>query len=347
MAKKPKDVWGIPIPSASDVVSFLNNAVNAGRVASGDKQAVTPGDAGVRTLGRGISLTNDYLNPYANTTKQLLGMAAGNEGAQAKFAKSLARDVAITGAGAGIGVGAVKGVKAAQEAGLGARAVNAVTGKKIIVVGTKSNPVVESITKTEYMGDIYNFANDNSVTKGKFLPTVPGVVREPQTIFSELKDTPVRWGWDPAKSRSMRELTEDVTEYSNRWYSQGNMVPRDLPGGGRTIDFRGYFTPEIAIAKVPKSSVRYEPVMPKWTSTDEQIAAVEELLAGKGSVNNPVFRSGAVASTSPAKIVSTVSPVMPKGKHTVLPYSYTKPLDVVERELAKAIKRAGGRLPKK
>ena len=136
MAKKPKDVWGLPIPSASDVVSFLNNAVNAGRVASGDKQAVTPGDAGVRTLGMGISKTNDYLNPYANTTKQLLGMAAGNEGAQAKFAKSLARDVAITGAAVGVGNVANKAITAAAKTGVPSRLKNAITGDAILVHGS-------------------------------------------------------------------------------------------------------------------------------------------------------------------------------------------------------------------
>jgi hypothetical protein len=133
---KPKDVWGLPIPSASDVVSFLNNAVNVGRLASGDKQAVTPGDAGVRTLGMGISKTNDYLNPYANTTKQLLGMAAGNEGAQAKFAKSLARDVAITGAAVGAGKVAGKAIAAVANTGAPARLKNAITGDAILVHGS-------------------------------------------------------------------------------------------------------------------------------------------------------------------------------------------------------------------
>jgi len=136
MARKPKDVWGIPIPSASDVVSFLNNAVNVGRTASGDKQAMTPGDAGVRTMGRGVSLVNDYINPYANTTKQLLGVAAGNPGAEAKFAKSLARDVAITGAAVGLGAAAGKAVKATQQSGIPARLKNAITGDAILVHGS-------------------------------------------------------------------------------------------------------------------------------------------------------------------------------------------------------------------
>jgi hypothetical protein len=136
MAPKPKDIWGVPIPSPKDVVNYLNNAVNQGRIASGDKAAILPGDQGVRNLGRGISMTNDYLNPYANTTKQLLGMAAGNPGAEAKFAKSLARDVAITGAAVGLGAVAGKAVKATQQSGIPARLKNAITGDAILVHGS-------------------------------------------------------------------------------------------------------------------------------------------------------------------------------------------------------------------
>ena len=155
MARKPKDIWGIPFPDANDVVSYLNNAVNQGRVASGDKAAVLPGDQGVRNLGRGISMTNDYLNPYANTTKQLLGMAAGNEGAQEKFAKSLATDVAITAAGVGIGAGAIKGVKAAQKAGLPARVANKVKGETILIHGSpdRNLPVIEPRTGSNRLPD--------------------------------------------------------------------------------------------------------------------------------------------------------------------------------------------------
>lgn len=136
MARRPKDIWGLPFPSAQDVVSFMNNAVNQGRIASGDKAAVLPGDQGVRNLGRGISTTNDFLNPYANTTKQLLGMAAGNEGAREKFAKSLAGDVAITAAAGGVGVGLGKGVKAVEQSGFPARIGNMIKNEQVFVHGS-------------------------------------------------------------------------------------------------------------------------------------------------------------------------------------------------------------------
>lgn len=134
MAPKPRDIWGLPSPS--DVVDFLNKAVNQGRIASGDKAAILPGDQGVRNLGRGISVTNDFLNPYANTTKQLLGMAAGNEAAREKFAKSLARDVAITGAAVGLGKVANKAVTAVANTGAPARLKNAIMGDAILVHGS-------------------------------------------------------------------------------------------------------------------------------------------------------------------------------------------------------------------
>jgi hypothetical protein len=205
---KPKDVWGLPIPSASDVVSFLNNAVNAGRVASGDKQAITPGDAGVRTLGRGISLTNDYLNPYANTTKQLLGMAAGNEGAQAKFAKSLARDVAITGAAVGLGKVANKAVTAAAATGVPSRLKNAITGDAILLHGSP-------------------------------MPNLKAI--EPRAGSARFPNDKVAFGWNPKEylPNNPSLLTNNAVRYtgtltSNQAAGLGNIrgsMPAPSPGG--------------------------------------------------------------------------------------------------------------------
>jgi hypothetical protein len=138
MAKKPKDIWGI---SGQDVIDFMNRTVRTGQVASGDREAL-PGTAdsylNVREVGKAISQVNDLANPYANTTKQLLGMASGNPGAEAKFAKSLATETAILAAGVGIGKAAGVGVKAAQKSGLTARAYNAATGQKVLLSGRKT-----------------------------------------------------------------------------------------------------------------------------------------------------------------------------------------------------------------
>jgi hypothetical protein len=152
MARKPKDVWGIPLPSPKDVVDYFNNAVSQARTASGDSQA-KPGtsDFAVRNLGRGVSMINDSVNPYANTTKQLLGVVAGNPDAEAKFAKSLAKDIAITAAGVGVGKVAGKGITAAQKAtqtnpNVKAAIARATSIPESISYAAKTNPSVKAAT---------------------------------------------------------------------------------------------------------------------------------------------------------------------------------------------------------
>jgi len=214
---------------------------------------------------------------------------------------------------------------------------NIVQGKKVVVIGTKSDDVFRGTDKRGYEKWI-----SNPISKGDILPTISGVVKPPQTIYPTLKETAVRWGFDPSKSKSMRELTESVTDYTNRWYGQSNLTNKN-----NRLEFGGWTTPEIAITKIPKSALSYEPVMPNYPMTDAQDKAIKAITRGVGSVNNPVFRSGAVASTSPAKVVSTVSPVLQNINALGAKYGARKSVDVVERELMKAIKRAGGKVPKK
>ena len=90
-----KDVWGIPIPDAKDVVSYINSAMNTLLIASGDKPALTPGEAGVRRGGEAVSYLNSAINPFAETSKKLIGQAAGKPGANKALAKSVGVDVAV------------------------------------------------------------------------------------------------------------------------------------------------------------------------------------------------------------------------------------------------------------
>jgi hypothetical protein len=109
VADKPK---GLDLPSPSDVVNWASGIVAAGRMAAGQTQAVTPGDKGVRTMGQGISMANNMLNPYSNTTKKLLGFAVNQDRKSLNaLSKSAAVDALVT--GAAIGVGKVVG-KSAQ-----------------------------------------------------------------------------------------------------------------------------------------------------------------------------------------------------------------------------------------
>jgi len=203
----------------------------------------------------------------------------------------------------------VLGVKAGVSKGAGAiksgRVVNPIAAVKNIV---NREQVIVVGTSTGYP---------------TIVPTVPNVVNQYQQLYPKLKNTPVRWGFDPAQTRSARELTESVSQYSDRW----------LPNS------------EIVVGRVPKSSVNNEPVMPGWGITTKQQDAIYKIRQGNLSeINNPSFRSGAVASTSPAKIVSRVSPIIPRSKP---PTNQRKPLDVLEQELIRAIRRAGGKVPKK
>lgn len=191
MARKPKDIWGLPFPSAQDVVSFMNNAVNQGRIASGDKAAFLPGDKGVRNLGRGISTTNDFLNPYANTTKQLLGMAAGNEGAREKFAKSLAGDVAVTGAAVGLGAAAAKGAKAVAGTPIGQRVGNAIRGETVVVHGSP----------------------------------VPGIKTiEPRAALQTDYLGPQVWSMRPTKTTTVKQVLETTYPYANKGRAMGGQL---------------------------------------------------------------------------------------------------------------------------
>ena len=339
-----------PVPGNSDsifekvsktVVGGMLNMVNTGQVASGDRPAMSAGDVGTRKIGQGVSYLNNTLNPYSNTTNNLLGVAAGKPDAANKLIKSSATDVALMAAGYGIGKG-VQGVVAGKYVNPVAAAANKIRGESIMVVGTKSDDVPTVINK---------FGNQewarNPLTKGDILPTVPDVVRPPQTIHPALKDTPVRWGFDPATSGTRKELVESVTEYADRWYLGSNQIRRPYGSdGGIRMEFGGWTTPEIAVTRVPTKSMIPEPVVPSWQMNQDQVKAVERVAAG-GPVNDPLFRKGGVVSTSPAKVVSSVSPVNKDPSYLGAGYIGKMSPAQVEAALVKAIKRAGGKVPKR
>ena len=190
MARRPKDIWGIPFPSAQDVVSFMNKTVRDAQIASGDRQA-RPGTAeyALRDMGRGISATNDYLNPFANTTKQLLGLAAGNEGAREKFAKSLAGDVAITAAAGGLGVAAAKGAKAVVRTPIGQRVGNAIRKETVVIHGS---------------------------------PTSGIKILEPRTAMQTKDMGPQLWGMRPTENVPLDQVVEYTMPYGKKGLATGS-----------------------------------------------------------------------------------------------------------------------------
>ena len=213
MAPKPKDIWGFPIPNPKDVVNYLNNAINQGRIASGDRASILPGDQGVRKLGIGISMTNDFLNPYANTTKQLLGIAAGNPGAEAKFAKSLAKDIAITGATVGVGKGIVKGAQMASQ-----------SVKQGIKTGTYVNPAAA----------IKNIKEGNKIVIHSS-PTAGLPELKPHFGSMAMPSERVLFSWNPRVGRRMDPgntlIDRNIINYTNpRGPTGGTRLPSDKPG---------------------------------------------------------------------------------------------------------------------
>ena len=280
-SRKPKGI-------ADDIVGGIRNIVSPWLgTPPGEYSAVTQGKVVARTAANMLDQT----------------FAGGMIGAGIKGPEALAKQAAVNVAALGAGYVAGKAMQTAAGAIKSGRVVNPaaavrnfVQKEKVVVIGTQ----------TGYPG---------------YVPTQPRVVNVNSTLYPQLKETRVRWGFDPAQTRSARELTESVAQYSNRWLDRG---------------------PEIVVGTVPKSSVYYEPVMPSWGPTIKQSEALSKFRQGDLSqINNPSFRSGAVASTEPAKIVNRVSPV------SNLKTKQLKPVDVLERELLEAIRRAGGKVPKK
>lgn len=141
VADKPK---GLDVPSPKDVVNWASGIVNAGRTAAGQNQAVTPGDKGLRTLGMGISTTNNLLNPYAETTRKALGAAVNQDRkSYTELAKSAGKDIAITAVAAGASKAIEVGINKTVESGLAAKIQNMVKGETVLVHGSPVRGIQE------------------------------------------------------------------------------------------------------------------------------------------------------------------------------------------------------------
>jgi hypothetical protein len=151
MAPKPRDVWGIPIPNAKDVVSYINSAMNTLSIASGDKPALTPGANAVRRSGEAVSYVNSAINPFAETSKKLIGQAAGKPGANKALAKSVGVDAAVALTAALGGKAVSQGVGAAQKA--------AQTNPNVKAAIAKATSIPESISYAAKTNPRFKAAN--------------------------------------------------------------------------------------------------------------------------------------------------------------------------------------------
>lgn len=216
MAKKPKDIW--------DVVEFFNNVNRDARVASGDVEpAPGTGEYGLRTMGRGVSTLNDSVNPYANTTKQLLGVVAANPEAEAKFAKSLAKDVAITAAGFGV-------------------------GKSVGMATTKLAPTI-----SPELAALRNYLTKQQVIlHGSPLP-VKGNQLIPVAGSQAAQDVPAVFSLHPEYPNAL----SDIADYSTIPFSQRGYVPKNSAGKTVPMDKKLLKSAQgnVIIGRTPKSNL--------------------------------------------------------------------------------------------
>jgi hypothetical protein len=110
-------------------------------------------------------------------------MAAGNPGAEAKFAKSLARDVAITGAAVGLGSVAGKAITAAGKTSTAQRIGNAARGETVVLHGSPTSGIKNI---------------------------------EPRTALQTDDLGPQVWSMRPTKTTSVESIVEGTYPYANK-----------------------------------------------------------------------------------------------------------------------------------
>lgn len=202
VADKPK---GLDLPTPSDVVNWASGIVASGRMAAGQTQAVTPGDKGVRTMGQGISMANNMLNPYSNTSKKLLGFAVNQDRQSLNaLSKSAAVDALITGAAAGVAKTVQVGINKTVETGLAARIQNMVKGETVLVHGSPVRGIQE------------------------LQPSFSRAIPNEKRVFGMRTDVPLQ-----AQFQTQSVTTGYATGGS--WVDKGRELP---PGGGSLYVFK-------------------------------------------------------------------------------------------------------------
>lgn len=216
-----------PVPGNSDsifekisktVVGGMLNMVNTGLTASGDRPAVTPGDAGVRQTGQGVSYLNNTLNPYSDTTNKLLGLAAGKPDAANELIKSASVDAALTAAAFGAG-------KVVQK------------GSQLIKQGIKDGTYVNPSAAIQNIKEGNKIVIHSSPTAG--LPEL-----KPHFGSMAMPNENVLFSWNPRVGRSDGGLGHSVIDRNIINYTH----PRGTTGGTRPP---GEAPGSVYVAKVP------------------------------------------------------------------------------------------------
>ena len=123
--------------------------------------------------------------------------------------------------------------------------------------------------------------------------TPEGFVHKIQSLYPQLGDTPVLWGFDP----QAKDAAASALEYAFKHEGKTLVSPEVLPAG--SIYPAESTKGAIGLVKVPSKSTFSESVMPPWGDT-----AVGSNIQ---HLNRPDFyRAGGLASTAPGKVVSSI-----------------------------------------
>lgn len=126
--------------------------------------------------------------------------------------------------------------------------------------------------------------------------TPEGFVHKIQSLYPQLGDTPVLWGFDP----QAKDAAASALEYAMKHENNSILTGFETLADGATRPSASEVTKgAIGLVRVPSKSTFPEPVMPPWGEK------------GLGTnilhLNRPDFyRAGGLASTAPGKVVSSI-----------------------------------------
>ncbi len=241
--------------------------------------------------------------------------------------------------GGGMGQAALRGPDALTRQLLlnaaltaGAAGVGAGVGKVATQIAPKVSPEIAALrnflNREDIMirgmrgpgGELMTLTPPYRVPSSYTMPSVvvpEGFVKQQQSLYSQLGETPVLWGFDPRA----KDATASALEYALK--HEGTSITRGietLPSGSTRPGATEITKGTVGIIKVPSGSVSPEPVMPPWNPVRDPKTGI--------MLDSPEFyRAGGLASTAPGQVVSTVGDISK--------FNSTPELDAALRRLLK------------
>lgn len=240
-----------------------------------------------------VPIVNDTRNLIKSTGKIADDFILGGTGQAAlrgpdDLTKQILLNAALMAASAGVGKGVgMAATKLAPKISPQLAALrNYLSNEQIMIRGLRGDG-------GQLLTNRYGTALGPSGYKMPGVVAPEGIVHPIQSLYPQLGDAPVLWGFDP----QAKEATASALEYALK--HEGNIVvsPEVLPAG--SIYPAESTKGAIGLVRVPSKSTFSESVMPPWGDT-----AVGSNIQ---HFNRPDFyRAGGLASTAPGKVVSSI-----------------------------------------